>query len=127
MLQKAVLRPDSTLVVCYGLWTKWLRVRVRAGARECTSCSVVDTPVSGFFLEMSFRERNCFCGERKCEKHPAGRLNLLLFGGKISPPKGPEKKTLPCLHSHRKCTRRVTYGHSIDAWSWINVATPLTM
>ena len=58
----------------------------------------------GFFLEMSFREGNCFCEERKCEKHPAGRLNLLLFdggnlklwggrGGGISPPKGPEKNT----------------------------------
>ena len=45
MLQKAVLRLDSTLVACYGLWAKWLRVKVRAGARECTSCSVVDTPV----------------------------------------------------------------------------------
>ena len=33
MLQKAVLRPDSVLVVCCGLLAKWLRVR--AGAREC--------------------------------------------------------------------------------------------
>ena len=34
MAQEAVL---STLVVCCGLLTKWLRVRVRAGVRECTS------------------------------------------------------------------------------------------
>ena len=38
---------------------------------------------AGSFLEMSFRGGNCFCGERKCEKHPAGRLNLLVFGGEI--------------------------------------------
>ena len=43
---------------------------------------------------MSFRGGNCFCGERKSENHPAGRLNLLVFGEEISPPKGPEKKTL---------------------------------
>ena len=36
---------------------------------------------TGFFLEMSFRGGNCFCGERKCEKHTAGCLNLLVFGG----------------------------------------------
>ena len=36
---------------------------------------------------------DCFCWERKSEKHPAGRLNLLVFGGEISPPKGPEKNT----------------------------------
>ena len=41
---------------------------------------------------MSFRGGNCFCGERKSENHPAGRLNLLVFGEEISPPKGPEKK-----------------------------------
>ena len=35
----------------------------------------------GFFLELYFREGNCFCGERNCEKHPAGRLKLLVFGG----------------------------------------------
>ena len=39
--------------------------------------------MAGFFLEMSFRGGNCFCGERKCEKHTAGRLSLLLFGGGI--------------------------------------------
>ena len=38
-------------------------------------------PLAGFCLEMSFRGGNCFCGERKCEKHPGGRLNLLVFGG----------------------------------------------
>ena len=37
----------------------------------------------GFFLELYFRGGNCFCGERKCEKHPAGRLKLLVFGGEI--------------------------------------------
>ena len=26
---------------------------------------------------------DCFCGKRKCEKHPAGCLNLLLFEGEI--------------------------------------------
>ena len=35
---------------------------------------------------------NCFCRERKCEEHPKNEQNLLLFGGEISPPKGPEKK-----------------------------------
>ena len=55
ILKKAVLRPDSALVVCCGLLAKRLRVRVRirAGARECTSCtffplwfiSVVNTSV----------------------------------------------------------------------------------
>ena len=43
MLQKAVLRPDSAVVVCCGLLAEWLKVRVRvrvsAGARECTSCT----------------------------------------------------------------------------------------
>ena len=24
---------------------------------------------------------NCFCGERKCEKHPKKKQNFLLFGG----------------------------------------------
>ena len=40
------IRPNSVLVVCYGLLARWLRVRVRvririmvrAGARECTRC-----------------------------------------------------------------------------------------
>ena len=41
MLQKAVIRPDIALVICCDLLPKWLRVmvRVRAGARECTSCT----------------------------------------------------------------------------------------
>ena len=48
---------------------------------------------SFFYLERSFRGGGeCFCWVRKCENHPAGRLNLLLFGGEISPPKVPEKK-----------------------------------
>ena len=43
------------------------------------------------------------CGEKKCEKHSKNEQTLLLFGegreilnlgGEISPPKGPEKKTL---------------------------------
>ena len=34
------IRPNSVLVVCCGLLAKWLRVRVRirAGARDCTRC-----------------------------------------------------------------------------------------
>ena len=51
---------------------------------------------------MSFRGGggNCFCGERKCEKHPGGRLNLLVFEGKFQtlggkfPPLKALKKTL---------------------------------
>ena len=46
-----------------------------------------------FFLEIKFKRGNCFCGERKYEKHPK---NLLLFWGgkpKTFLPKGP-KKTL---------------------------------
>ena len=45
-----------------------------------------------FFLEMW---GNCFCGERKCEKHPQNEQNLLLFGegGDVSPPEGPQKIT----------------------------------
>ena len=36
---------------------------------------------------------NCFCGERKREKHSKNKQTLLLFGGEIPPPppKGPEK------------------------------------
>ena len=37
------IRLNSALVVCCGLLAKWLRIwvriRVRAGARECTSCT----------------------------------------------------------------------------------------
>jgi len=42
---------------------------------------------------MQFWEGNCFCGERKCEKHPNKQTKFVIFGGgvKISPPKGPEK------------------------------------
>ena len=38
---------------------------------------------TGFFLEMLFRGGNSFWWERKCEKHPVGCLNLLVFGGEI--------------------------------------------
>ena len=34
-----------------------------------------------FFLEMYFRGRNCFCGERKSEKDPAGHLAASHLGG----------------------------------------------
>ena len=61
MLQKAVF---SALVVCCGLLAKWLRVRVRAGARECTRCtffflwfiSVVNTSV---FVGSVYSLRKC--------------------------------------------------------------------
>ena len=67
MLQKATL---SALVVCCGLLAKWLRVKVRvrvrvmAGARECTSCtffplwfiSVVNTSV---FVGSVYSLRKC--------------------------------------------------------------------
>ena len=67
---------------------------------NCRSNDVIDW--QGFFLEMYFWGGNCFCGERKCEEYPKKQQqNLLLFGGEIqnlrgeiSPPKGPEKKTL---------------------------------
>ena len=43
------------------------------------------------FDRVLFGEGNCFCGERKCEKHPTN------LGGNIrediSPPEGPEKIT----------------------------------
>ena len=50
---------------------------------------------------------NCFCGERKCKKYPKNKQNLLLFrgeiqnlGGKVSPPKGPEKTLLGGYMQH---------------------------
>ena len=33
------IRPNSVLAVHCGLLAKWFRVRVRAWARECTSCA----------------------------------------------------------------------------------------
>ena len=67
------IRPNSVLVICCGLLAKWLRVRVRvrAGARECTSCpfffpsgltSVVDFVGSIVFVSM----RRVTCGIRSC-------------------------------------------------------------
>ena len=39
MLQLAKhIRPNSVLVVCCDLLAKWFRIRVRAGARDCTRC-----------------------------------------------------------------------------------------
>ena len=38
------IRPNSVLVICCGLLAKWLRVRVRAWARECTSCTCTFFP-----------------------------------------------------------------------------------
>ena len=37
------IRPNSVLVICCGLLAKWLRVRVRvrAGARECTNYTFI--------------------------------------------------------------------------------------
>ena len=47
---------------------------------------------TGFFSRNVVWGENRFCGERKCEKHPKNKQNLLLFGEEIFPPKGPEKK-----------------------------------
>ena len=57
------LNANNVLVVCYGLLAKWLMVRVRARARECTSCtffpsghiSVVNTFI-GFVVFISARQ-----------------------------------------------------------------------
>ena len=53
--------------------------------------------VTGFFLEMSFRGGNCFCGERKCEKYPAGHKFVSVWGGNFKLVGGnfpsPEKNT----------------------------------
>ena len=49
------IRPNSVLVVCCGLLAKLLRVRVRAGARECTNCTSI------FFVLWSYK-----CGEHLC-------------------------------------------------------------
>ena len=47
----------------------------------------------GFFLEMYslfvvvvfflWGGGNCFCGERKCEKHPNNKQNFVVVGGEI--------------------------------------------
>ena len=83
----------------------------------------------GFFLEMSFRGGNCFCGERKCEKHPAARLNLLVFGGEIqnfggeiSPPKGPEKNTASWRARSPVSSLRSLSMH-LDPWSLLVLTT----
>ena len=82
MLQKAVLRPDSALVVCCGLLAKWLRVwvriwvrvrvRVRAGARECTSCtwfiSVVNTLICVHWLGIIIIIKFHFTHHNRCKK-----------------------------------------------------------
>ena len=74
----------------------------------------------GFFSKCSLGG-NCFYGERKYEKHPRNKQNLLVFGGgggggggefktlvgESSPPKGPEKNTAchGCLNSYNKVYR----------------------
>ena len=60
------------------------------------TCMLTRQTDPGFFLEIKFKGRYCFCAERKYEKHSKNKQNLLPFWGesKTFPPKGPEKNTL---------------------------------
>ena len=67
------------------------KINVKCGLNMSTLHSGTHYCDQGFFC------RNIVWGElllwkEKIEKFPAGCLNLLLFGGGIPPPKGPEKK-----------------------------------
>ena len=48
---------------------------------RCTPC-LLWVAIS-IFQKCSFRGENCFCGERKCEKHPNNKQNLLMLREKI--------------------------------------------
>ena len=82
------------LVVCCGLLAKWLRVRVRAGARDCTRCI-------SFFSSCSV----------------ISVVNTFVFVGTVSARRGAHDG----IHFvHRasylrttECARRVTYEYSI--------------
>ena len=58
-------------------------------------------------------------GKEKCKKYPKNKRNLLLFGGEISPPKGPEKNTAsqaskPCVVSGFLLVRLIALAHHLE-------------
>ena len=90
------IRPKSALVVRCGLLAKWLRVWVRvrvvvrAGARECTSCTFFSSGLINIGYTMNPRGLRDLDARGNLYKHPrAKRKGVYGFQGDLNPI-GPE-------------------------------------
>ena len=70
---------------------------------------------AGVFLEMQFRRGNCFCGKRKCEKHPKKQTKVfIVWGENLKLRRGNFRKNSVQLTLHALITLRTSMKESLQ-------------